>query len=142
MVKKTKIEVDWKKSERKMQKPIQFKIIKNEFEELTREIYNNQDHNDFKIIINLWLKNAKKFWMEVNTCKTTKSEAEKMYNKLIQKDVDALDREKIDAKWEEIESIRKYNILNILKNIGSIFTGSYLHYKNVPKETMFERNIA
>ena len=38
--------------------------------------------------------------MEVNTCKTTKSEAEKMYNKLIQKDVDALDREKIDAKWE------------------------------------------
>ena len=80
--------------------------------------------------------------MEVNTCKTTKSEAEKMYNKLIQKDVDALDREKIDAKWEEIESIRKYNILNILKNIGSIFTGSYLHYKNVPKETMFERNIA
>ena len=47
-----------------------------------------------------------------------------MYNKLIQKDVDALDREKIDAKWEEIESIRKYNILNILKNIGSIFTGS------------------
>ena len=125
-----------------MQKPIQFKIIKNEFEELTREIYNNQDHNDFKIIINLWLKNAKKFWMEVNTCKTTKSEAEKMYNKLIQKDADALDREKIDAKWEEIESIRKYNILNILKNIGSIFTGSYLHYKNVPKETMFERNIA
>ena len=65
-----------------------------------------------------------------------------MYNKLIQKDADALDREKIDAKWEEIESIRKYNILNILKNIGSIFTGSYLHYKNVPKETMFERNIA
>ena len=128
-----------------MQKPIQFKIIKNEFEELTREIYNNQDHNDFKIIINRrtydW-KNAKKFWMEVNTCKATKSEAEKMYNKLIQKDVDALDREKIDAKWEEIESIRKYNILNILKNIGSIFTGSYLHYKNVPKETMFERNIA
>ena len=52
MVEKTKIEVDWKKSERKMQKPIQFKIIKNEFEELTREIYNNQDHNDFKIIIN------------------------------------------------------------------------------------------
>ena len=36
--------------------------------------------------------------MEVNTCKATKSEAEKMYNKLIQKDVDALDREKIDAK--------------------------------------------
>ena len=64
MVKKTKIEVDWKKSERKMQKPVQFKIIKNESEELTRENYSNQDNNDFKIIINRrtydW-KNVKKF---------------------------------------------------------------------------------
>ena len=34
------------------------------------------------------------------------------------------------------------NFLNILKNIGSIFTGASLHYKNVPKETMFERSIA
>ena len=30
----------------------------------------------------------------------------------------------------------------ILKNVGSIFTGAYLHYKRVPKETMFERSIA
>ena len=33
-------------------------------------------------------------------------------------------------------------MLNILKNITSIFTGAYLHYKNVPKETIFERSIA
>ena len=32
--------------------------------------------------------------------------------------------------------------MNILKNVGSIFTGAYLHYKNVPKETVFERSIA
>ena len=32
--------------------------------------------------------------------------------------------------------------MNILKNVGSIFTGAYLHYKNVPKETIFERSIA
>ena len=32
-------------------------------------------------------------------------------------------------------------ILNILKNIGSIFTGAYLHNKNVSKETMFEKSI-
>ena len=35
----------------------------------------------------------------------------------------------------------KYNILNILKNVSSVLTGLYFHYKDVPKETMFERNI-
>ena len=46
-----------------MQKPIRFQIIKKEFEELTREICNNQDNNDFKIVINeitYDLKNVKK----------------------------------------------------------------------------------
>ena len=54
---------------------------------------------------------------------------------MIQKGIDALER-------EEIDGIRKNNLLNIIKNVGSIFTGPYLHYKNVPKETMFERSIA
>ena len=58
-----------------------------------------------------------------------------MYNELIQKDIDTLEREK--SNWFE-----KYNILNILNNVGSIFTSPYFHYKNVPKETMFERSIA
>ena len=55
--------------------------------------------------------------MEVTTRKTTKSEVKKLYNELIQKDIDALEREKIDAKREEIDGIRKYNSLNILKNV-------------------------
>ena len=45
-----------------MQKPLWFEINKKEFEELTGDIYNNQDNNDFKIIINnrtYDLKNAK-----------------------------------------------------------------------------------
>ena len=58
-----------------------------------------------------------------------------LHNELIRKDIDALEREKIHG-------IRKYNILNILKNVGSIFSVAYLQYKNVPKETMFERSIA
>ena len=72
---KEKQETEWseEKTEREMQKPIWFKIIKKEFEqktkggmqkpiwfeinkkefeELTIDIYNNQDNNDFKIIIN------------------------------------------------------------------------------------------
>ena len=53
----------------------------------------------------------------------------------MQKDIDALEREKSN-------SIKKNNILKILENIGAIFTGAYLHYGEVPKETIFERNIA
>ena len=61
-----------------MQKPMWFKIKGKDFEELARDIFNNQDNNDFRIIINrrtYGLKNAKQFWMEVTVCKTTKSEA-------------------------------------------------------------------
>ena len=126
--------VDWENTERDA-KPISFEINRKEFEELARDIYNNQDKNIFKIIINKRtydLKNAKKIWMEVTTCKISKSETKKLYNELIQKDIDALDREKID-------DIRKYNNLNILNNVGSIFTGAYSHYENVLKETILEK---
>ena len=46
-----------------MPKSLLFKINKKEFEELTGDIYKNQDNNYFKIIINKRtydLKNAKK----------------------------------------------------------------------------------
>ena len=51
-----------------MQKPWWFKINKPEFEELTSDIYNNQNNKDFKITINKKtydLKNAKKFWTKI-----------------------------------------------------------------------------
>ena len=101
-----------KKAKTDMQKPIWFEINKKEDEKLTRVIYNNQDNNDFEIIINrrtYYLKNAKKYSMEVITHKTTNSEAKKLYNELIQKDINALEREKNDAKREEINGIRKFN---------------------------------
>ena len=58
-----------------------------------------------------------------------------MYNELIQKDIDAL--EKLKSNKPE-----KYNILDILENVGTIFTGAYLHHKDVPTEKIFERSIA
>ena len=73
--------------------------------------------------------------MEVTTRQNTKCETKKNYKELIQKNIDALEREKSD-------DIRKYNILNIVNNVGSIFTDTYLHYKDVPKARMFERSIA
>ena len=57
-----------------------------------------------------------------------------MYKELIQKDIDALEREKSN-------SIKKH-ILKILENIGVIFTGAYLHYGEVPKKTIVERNFS
>ena len=53
--------------------------------------------------------------MKVATRKTTKSEAKELYSELIQKDIDVLEKEKND-------DIRTYRILDILRNIGSIFT--------------------
>ena len=56
--------------------------------------------------------------MEVTTRKITKSEAKTLYNELIPKDTDATTNEKI-------MTLIKYNILNILNNLGSIFTDLY-----------------
>ena len=36
---------------------------------------------------------------------------------------------------------KKNNILNVLNNLESVFTGTYLLYKVVPKEAMLERSI-
>ena len=69
--------------------------------------------------------------MEVTTRKISKSEAKKLYSELIQGDIDALMKEKSNGT-------RKYNILNVLDNIDSIFTGTYLHYKDVSKQTIFK----
>ena len=60
-----------------MQKPLWFEMNKKEFDELTGRIYNNQDNNNFKIIINnkaYNIKNSKKIWMEVTLRKTPKTE--------------------------------------------------------------------
>ena len=124
LVRKNKNQSRLKKILRKTQKPLWFEINRNEFEESTRDICNNQDKNDFKITINKRiydLKNAKKYWMDVTTRKITKSEAKELYNKLIEKDIDALEREKSN------NDTRKHNILNILNNVVSIFIGLYWH---------------
>ena len=53
---------------------------------------------------------------------------------MIQKDIDTLEKSKSNKP-------EKYNILNILENVGTISIGVYLHDKDVPKETVFERSI-
>ena len=116
-------------TEEKMQKPWWFKINKPEFEELTSDIYDNQNNKDFKITINKKtydLKNAKKFWTKITKSKISKNEAKNLYKELIQKYFDALKREKSN-------STKKNNILEIFGNINAIFTGTYLHYGKLSK---------
>ena len=123
--------------ERELEKLLSFEINRGEFEELTNDIYNNQDSNDFKITISKItcdLKNPKKIWTEVTSQKISKSDVKELYRELIQKYTEALEREKSN-------DIRKCNTLNVLNNLGSIFTGVYFHYKDVPKEIMFQRSI-
>ena len=79
------------------QMPLWFIINKPEFDELTNDIYNNQNNKDFKITIKYDLKNAKHFWAKVTTSTISRNEAKKLYKELIQKDIDALEREKSNS---------------------------------------------
>ena len=69
-------------TEREMKKPLWFEMNKKEFDELTGRIYNNQDNNNLKVIINKKaynIKNSKKNWMDVTLRKIPKTEGEKLY---------------------------------------------------------------
>ena len=112
-----------------MQIPLWFKINKPDFDELTSNIYDNQNNKDFKITTNKKtydLKKAKKICTKITKSKISKNEAKNLYKQLIQKDFDALKREKSN-------STKKNNILENFGNINAIFSGAYLHYGKFPK---------
>ena len=72
---------------------------------------------------------------EIFTRKISKSEVKELHKDLIQAETNAPNGEKSSV-------IRKYNILNILNNVGSVLSvDTYLHHKDVPKETLFEKSI-
>ena len=130
--KKQKSKSTEEKTEKVIYKRLWFQINKAEFDELTKNVYNNQDNNDFKITIkkkSYNLEKANKFWMKITTRKISKNEAKKMYDELIQEDIDTLTEQPNNDP-------RKYNILDTLNNVGSIFPGTYLHYKDVLKESV------
>ena len=65
-------------TEEKMQKPLWFRINKSEFNELTSDIYDNQNNKDFQITINKKtydLKNAKNFCTKATKSKISRNEA-------------------------------------------------------------------
>ena len=89
-------EIKSEQTEEKMQIPLWFKINKPEFDELTSYIYNNQN-KDFKFNINKKtydLENAKKNWKKITKNEISRNEVKKLYEELIQKDIDVLERKK------------------------------------------------
>ena len=77
-----------------------------------------------------------KVFGENNYPKIGEKEAFELYPDLITPDITELENTKGRGRN------KRYNILNVLKNLKSVFTGVYLHYQDVPKETMFGITIA
>ena len=77
--------------------------------------------------------------MKITTQETIEKEALKLYSDLMIPDITALNKSTSRCKN------KKENILNVLKNLESLFTGVYLHYDNVTKselEPKCEESIA
>ena len=77
--------------------------------------------------------------MKITTQKTSEKEALKLYSDLMIPDITALNKSTSRCKD------KKENILNVLKNLESLFPGVYLHCDNVTKpelEPKCEESIA
>ena len=82
------------------------------------------------------LRNAKKFLVKITTQKISQKEALELYSDLIAPYTTELEKSKGKDKD------KRSNILNVLKNLQSVFTGVYLNYSNKPpesKESIAER---
>ena len=112
-----------------IQKPSWVKLNKHDFDLLIQDVYNNLNNDEFKTTVDKKaydLKNAKKFLVKITTQKISEKYALKLYSDLITPDITALEKSKSKGKD------RRNNILNILKNLESVFTGVYLNYSDNP----------
>ena len=80
------------------------------------------------------LKNAKKFLVKIATQKINEKEAPKLYSDLITPDITAL--EQTEGKGKDSRN----NILNVLKNLESVFNGLCLNYCD--KQSESEESVA
>ena len=73
------------------------------------------------------LKNAGIFLQEIISKKISENKACELYDDLIKRDIDAIEKGKGKGKD------KRENILNVLRNLKSVFTGIYVYYNNAPK---------
>ena len=73
--------------------------------------------------------------VKITTSKISVKEAFKLYSDLVIPDIATLEKSSRSKG-------RTNNILNILKNFESVFTGVYLNYSDKPSESELEESIA
>ena len=135
--KSTKKEETETKKLDKIKRPLWAKINKNDFDLLIRDVCDNLNNDKFKTTVNKKtydLKNAKKFLVKITTQKISEEDAKKLYSDMIAPDITKL--ENVKGKGKN----KRHKILEVLENLKSVFTGTYLHYKDVPSE--LEESIA
>ena len=91
--KSTKKEETETKYSDEIQKPLQIKLNKNDFDSLTEDVYNNLNNSEFKTTAGkrtYYLKNAKKLLLEITTKKISENEALKLYADLIRPEIATL----------------------------------------------------
>ena len=130
--KSTKKEESEPKKPDDIQKPLWVKINKNRFDSLIQDVYSNLNNNEFKTTVNKkaygW-KNVKTFLEKITTQKIGEENAKELYSDLITPEITELENAKGKGKN------KRHKILEFLENLKLIFTGAYLHYKNVPSES-------
>ena len=120
-----------------MHKSFWVKLNKNNFDSLIQDVNNNLNNNELKTTVNKKfynLKNAQTFLVNITTKKISENEARDLYSNLITPDIHQLKNAKHKSKY------KKNEILDILENLESVFTGAYLYYEDVPSE--LEETIA
>ena len=80
------------------------------------------------------LKNAKYFFVRITTQRINEKESYKLFFDLIIPDIILLKNTKDKGKS------KTHEILEVMENLKSVFTGTYLHYKDQPSES--EESIA
>ena len=129
--KSTKKEESETKKTDEIQKPLCVKINKNGFDSLTQDVYSNLNNNEFKTTVNkkaYGQKNVKTFLEKIITQKISEENAKELYSDLTTPELTELENAKGKGKN------KRHKILEVLGYLKLVFTGAYLHYKNVPSE--------
>ena len=99
-------------------KPLWIEVSRKYLNSLIKDVVNNLDNKDYKTSADgddYDLKNADNFLLVIVTKKLSRDDALKLYNNLINSNIDSLKNAKGEGKN------KRNNILNVLNDIESIF---------------------
>ena len=127
----------------KIQMPLKRELCRKDFILLVNDVADNLNDGNYKTTTNNRthdLKNPETFLLEIITKNISENEARKLYDDLIKGDINELEKAKGKSKT------KRNDILNILSNLESVFTGVYFNYKNKLEESeskqKYEKSIA